>query len=249
MHDPVYLPLVAIMGWIASQLVNYLSDVLPATRSLSQPLCQTCREEIGFTRYFLFPFQQPACGHRRNRRAWLVTVIGVLVACWMWLSPPARLGFYIGFILLIYLGVVAVIDIEHKLILHPVSIAGVVICGAIGIWSRGVLITILGGAVGFLIMLIFYLFGVLFARWLSKRRGLPEDEVALGFGDVNLSGVLGLLLGWPGIVGGLILAILSAGLASLLYIIWMLVFRRYQSFAAIPYGPFLILGAIILLYL
>jgi prepilin signal peptidase PulO-like enzyme (type II secretory pathway) len=107
----------------------------------------------------------------------------------------------------------------------------------------------LGGAAGFGIMLGFYLLGELFARWLRSRRGLPPEEVALGFGDVNLAGILGLLLGWPGITAGLILAILLGGAGSLLYILWMVIRRRYQSMAAIPYGPFMVLAAVILLYL
>ena len=38
-----------------------------------------------------------------------------------------------------------------------------------------------------------------------------EEDVALGFGDVHLSGILGLLLGWPGITGGLFVAIILGG--------------------------------------
>ena len=72
--------------------------------------------------------------------------------------------------------------------------------------------------------------------------------MALGFGDVNLAGVLGLLLGWPGIVLGLLLAILIGGVVSLVYLVVMAVLRRYHTFMAIPYGPFLIISAILLLY-
>jgi leader peptidase (prepilin peptidase)/N-methyltransferase len=74
------------------------------------------------------------------------------------------------------------------------------------------------------------------------------SEVALGFGDVNLAGVMGLLLGWPGIVLGLVLAIFLGGFVSLIYIVIMLITRRYKTFAAIPYGPFLVLGGVILIY-
>jgi len=38
---------------------------------------------------------------------------------------------------------------------------------------------------------------------------METDEVALGFGDVNLAGIMGLLLGWPGITAGLVIG--SAG--------------------------------------
>jgi len=78
---------------------------------------------------------------------------------------------------------------------------------------------------------------------------MSSDEVALGFGDVNLSGILGMLLGWPAIVVGLFFGILAGGVVSLVIILWMLISKKYRAFTAIPYAPFLILGAIFLIYL
>ncbi|MBC8497079.1 MAG: prepilin peptidase, partial [Chloroflexi bacterium] len=134
------------------------------------------------------------------------------------------------------------------LILHPVSWAGALLGLGVGIWMHGLAPTLIGGAAGFGLMLALHSFGNLFARGMARLRGEPIDEVALGFGDVNLSGVLGLLLGWPGIVGGLLLAILLGGVVSLFYLLIMLIRRRYQVFTAIPYGPFLVASAILLLY-
>ena len=73
--------------------------------------------------------------------------------------------------------------------------------------------------------------------------------MALGFGDVNLSGILGLLLGWPAITVGLLFAVLAGGLISLFIILGMLVTKKYKAFTAIPYAPFLILSALFLLYI
>jgi prepilin signal peptidase PulO-like enzyme (type II secretory pathway) len=56
------------------------------------------------------------------------------------------------------------------------------------------------------------------------------------------------LLGWPGIVAGLLLTILLAGVISLLYLLWTVFRKRYDSSLAIPYGPFLVASAIWLLY-
>jgi leader peptidase (prepilin peptidase)/N-methyltransferase len=83
---------------------------------------------------------------------------------------------------------------------------------------------------------------------LGKLRGEQIDEDALGFGDVNLSGVLGLLLGWPGITAGLFFAILFGGAVSLLVLLYMLVRRKYHAFQAIPYGPFLVAAAVVVLF-
>jgi len=160
------------------------------------------------------------------------------------------MGYWLGMILLAYLGVVTVIDLEHHLILHPVSLAGVILGFGIGIWLHGLRATLLGGLIGFLGMLSFYYLGILFVRLSARLRGqsIGEDE-GIGFGDVNLSGVIGLLLGWPGILAGLLLAILLGGIASLLYLLFMITVRRYQPSLALPYGPFLAASAIILLYI
>ena len=142
---------------------------------------------------------------------------------------------------------IAIIDIEHRLILHMTSIAGAIIGLGIGIHLHGIIPTLIGGAVGFGVMLAFYFLGEVFVRFMSKRRNETIEEVALGFGDVNLAGITGLLLGWPGIILGLLFTILAGGLISLLIVVIMLVRRQYKAFSAIPYGPFLILSILILL--
>jgi leader peptidase (prepilin peptidase)/N-methyltransferase len=97
-------------------------------------------------------------------------------------------------------------------------------------------------------MLGLYYLGIAFSRYLSRRRGTEIEEEALGFGDVNLAGVLGLVLGWPLIWISLLFGILAGGVISLVIILGMLVSRRYRAFTAIPYAPFLILGAVFFLY-
>jgi leader peptidase (prepilin peptidase)/N-methyltransferase len=143
---------------------------------------------------------------------------------------------------------VIVIDIEHKLILHPVSIVGGILGLFVGVSLHGLRATLLGGLAGFLIMLLLYFFGHLIMGWVSKRRGYDLQEEALGFGDVNLGGVIGLILGWPGIIIGLILAVLLAGFFSLLYLLMKLLTKKYKPDLAIPYGPFLSISAILLIF-
>ena len=181
-------------------------------------------------------------------RNWLVLFFYIITLSALWIRPPDRLGYWIGCLLLFYFGVVVVIDIEHRLVLHPVSIVGAISGLFVGFWLHGLWLTLAGGAAGFGIMLALYYLGALYARWMARRRGEPLDEVALGYGDVNLAGVLGLILGWPGIIAGLVFAILAGGIVSLIYIAIMFISRNYKPFTAIPYAPFLIFGATILLY-
>jgi hypothetical protein len=44
------------------------------------------------------------------------------------------------------------------------------------------------------------------------------------------------------------LAIILAGVVSLLYLVLAAVTRRYQAFTFIPYGPFMIAGAAALIF-
>ena len=181
---------------------------------------------------------------------WVVEGLAVVGAVWFWSSPEVvrQLGPVAGAVVLVYFAVVVVIDVEHRLILHPVSRFGAVMAALIGVALYGVWPALIGGVVGYGVMLGLYYFGHLFVRLVSKIQGKPLDEVALGFGDVNLSGVLGLLLGWPNVLVGLFLSILLAGFASLVLVLVRLAARRFRAFIAIPYGPFLIGGAVMLLY-
>jgi leader peptidase (prepilin peptidase) / N-methyltransferase len=162
--------------------------------------------------------------------------------------PPGRLPPEIGFVMLAYFILVAVIDIEHRLILGPISQFGVVLGLLIGIYLHNVLYTLIGGLAGAGIMWLLYLAGRLFSRYLSKRREEPIDEEALGFGDVYIAAIIGLILGWPGITAGLLGAILLGGLISGLYLLVMVIAKRYHSNTALPYAPFLLLAVVLLLY-
>lgn len=237
-----------IIGWLAGALVNYLSDVLPWKRSLSAPFCLECQEEIPWTNYLFWPRRCLHCGRVRAWRVWLVEASALAVSIWLALSPPENLGYWLGMVLWIFFGVVAVIDLEHRLILHPISLVGACLGLGVGIYLHGLVETLLGGIAGFGIMYLFFGLGIVFMKISSRMRGQPVEEDALGFGDVNLSGVLGLMLGWPGILVGLTIAIVLGGIVSLLYLLITIITRRYHAFTAIPYGPFLIAAAIALLF-
>jgi prepilin signal peptidase PulO-like enzyme (type II secretory pathway) len=240
---------IALLGWFLGEIINYFSDVLPIKRKLTRPICVHCHQIQPYLDYLFWPRRCQECGLRRPVRVWLVEAAFIGISVWQWTTPSEKLGYWVGMLLLAYLAVVMVIDLEYRLILHPVSIFGAVLGLGIGIWLHGWLPSLLGGIAGFGIMLVLYYFGGVFARFLSRRRGEEINEVALGFGDVNLAGVLGLILGWPGILAGLILAILIGGGFSLIYVIVLLILRRFRAFIAIPYGPFLVTSVVILLYL
>ncbi len=238
---------IGLLGIFAALVVNYLADVLPLTRRIGKPVCAKCGEPLSWKAYLLFS----RCPHCLQSAIWRRAVVLVLYPVsflLLWILPNERLSFIISAFLLVYLGVVFIIDLEYRAILHPTSIFGAIVFFVIGIYLHGISPTLLGGAAGFLIMLAIYYLGHIFAQWLAKRRGEELNEPALGFGDVNLAGIIGLGLGWPGVIAGLFLAILLGGLTSLVYLLFTLITKRYRPFLAIPYAPFLILALIFLLF-
>jgi leader peptidase (prepilin peptidase)/N-methyltransferase len=240
--------LAAILGWLCGVLVNYLADVLPVTRRFSVPVCTACEKPRSLVDVFLLR-SCSACHAKRSLRSWGVQIFFLATSVYLFLNPPARLGYIAGIGLLAFFGVIFVIDLEYRLVLHPVSLAGAAIGLVVGIWQKGLEVTLIGGAAGFAIMFGLYYLGIQFNKLMARIRHQEIDEVALGFGDVNLAGVVGLMLGWPEIVGGLLLAILLGGAVSLLIIVGMALLRRYKAMMAIPYAPFILLGAVIFLYI
>ena len=242
------LILVIILGWISGAIINYISDVLPSKRRLSQPFCRRCEETQPMLNYFLWPRKCPHCQQRRVFRTWIVEAVLIIIATWLWLQNDLVMGFWLSLILMIYFGIVVVIDLEHHLILHPTSIFGAILGLIIGFQLHGILDTFLGGLAGFTAMLGLYILGALFARFVVRRSQSGFNDDAMGFGDVILGGILGLILGWPAIIAGLFFAIIFAGITSLVYLVVTFVARRYKAFTFIPYGPFMIAGAAALIF-
>jgi len=174
----------------------------------------------------------------------------------IWSNYPTKLGYFLSFLLITYFGVVFVIDMEYRLILHPTSFVGAMLALGIGILINDLGSALRGGLAGFLIMLVLYYIGVLFAKYrasrLRKRGHDTDDEEALGGGDVILAGVLGLALGWPLIWFSLLMAIFIAGIIGFLSLIYMVIIRRYRENAFMvfmPYGPFMLISAFALIFL
>jgi len=243
----VVTSVILIFGILSANLSNYFSDILPINRRLGKPICVNCKSNILISKYILF-VKCSQCGKRRSSRSFVTLFAFPMAFLILWYYPPARLGFWIGAGLLIYFSIIFIIDLEYRAILQPVVLFGAIILFGVGVMLHGVVKTAIGGISGFGIMIILFYFGVLFQKLIGKFRGVEIEEVALGFGDVYLSGILGLLLGWPGITAGLFLAIIFAGIVSIFIIMITKIKKIYKPFTAIPYAPFLILGTLVLLY-
>ena len=260
----VALPLF-VLGLGLGVVLNSLADNLPPDANdlrypPRRPRCRVCGQPhrpaywLALAAVLRRGGRCEHCGAARHRRPALVELAAGLLTAYLWFwagragAPLAEtVAVYLAALVLVLgLLLVTVIDIEHRLILWGVvwPLALVTALTGFVLPGRGLLKTLLGGLAGYGITLGIFVLAELYARAIQHLRGQPLDEVAFGGGDVNLAGIVGLAVGWPGVLLSLTLAILVGGLYSLGYIVVQVARRRYTPHTAVPYGPFLVLGAL-----
>ena len=245
--------LAGLVGFLSGVGVNALADSLPLTRAARTPHCGACGAPrpwpvwSGAVAALARSSRCPYCGAAQDPRRPIIEIVAAVWSVLLSILLPGPRLFWPSFVLSAILLLVIVIDLEHRLILHVVTVPAAVVMGLWGSLdlSRGPVKTALGGAVGFLVVLGLFLLGGLFARLMLRLRGQTLDEVAFGFGDVTLAGVIGLAVGFPGIVVALTIGVLAGGIFSLGYLVVMIARGRYVAFTPIPYSPFLVLGALV----
>jgi leader peptidase (prepilin peptidase)/N-methyltransferase len=93
---------------------------------------------------------------------------------------------------------------------------------------RGWMDAVLGGLFGFV---FFFLLAVV-------------SKGGIGGGDIKLMGVIGLVLGFQGAY----FTIMIASITGVLVAIIGLIFKKYTRKTAIPFGPYLMIGALVTFY-
>ena len=240
---------VVVVGGIIGILINYFSDVLPVSRRITRPLCSVCKQAYSIKDY-LFSYRCSICGNRTSTRSIIVLISAMVISVLLKLFPFSILSFWATLPILIFLGVILVIDIEHRVVLIQTSIFGLVLFFLYGIGLRGLSSTFFGALAGLLIMLTFYYLGLAFTKIAGKLRHQEINEVAFGFGDVCLGTILGSLTGWPSIVGAFFISIFTFVAFSLVLFLTLILTKRYHAFSNTqPFTTFLILGAIAIFYL
>lgn len=225
------LILAVLVGLALGALVNWLASILSARRRSPDS-------------------ESEATARRPMARIIVVELVLAVLAAYLWSRSgttllTAGLLFYVTVFTLI-----AVIDIEHRLVLNVVMIPAVVIALIEVLLSRRIpaLNALAGYAVAQIVVMGFYLLGGLYLKAVNARRETPVTEVAFGFGDVTLATFCGLVVGFPGVIPMLVLMVLLGGLFALLYILSRrLLSRGYRAHTPLPYGPSIILAAVLML--
>jgi prepilin signal peptidase PulO-like enzyme (type II secretory pathway) len=148
---------------------------------------------------------------------------------------------------------ILVTDLEHRLILHVVSLPSILVAVLLAYVNPaldGPIRSLLGGAIGLVAALSLYFFGALFSMLLGRLRGEPLPGPALGFGDVTLSAFLGLIVGAPEIIFALVIGLLAGFVGAVVFLVVRSGIKRsHRAFTSfMPYGPFLVFGGAVMLF-
>jgi leader peptidase (prepilin peptidase)/N-methyltransferase len=174
------------------------------------------------------------CGARIDFRDLLVELgTGLLFAALYWryeLSVPLLV--YSGYVCIFVVAFMT--DIKHRLIPNTVTFPGIVLALPLGFIMPGLggLSSLLGGVFYGGLFLLFYL--VAMAVYRSR-------VVAFGLGDVKLALVIGLI---TGLKGAMLSALIGTTIGGFLALV-MLLTRRASLQSVMPYGPGLIIGAVL----
>jgi leader peptidase (prepilin peptidase)/N-methyltransferase len=243
--------LVFAMGASVGSFLNVVADRTPAGRSLVRPrsYCPSCErplsniELVPILSYLWLRGRCRTCGVGIPPRTVLVEIVTALLFTAVYLRFGYSLQFVVMSAAVSLLIVVAVIDLEHGLILNRIVLPGLAILLILApFWPQLEVSRTFLGSSGMVASLASSVVagGGAFLLFLGIALAYPNS---MGRGDVKLAGLLGLLLGFPGVLVALWGAVVSGGLVAIL----LLALRKKGRKDAIPFGPFLSLGGIVVL--
>jgi leader peptidase (prepilin peptidase)/N-methyltransferase len=230
-----------VLGLLVGSFLNVVVWRVPRGESIVSPpsACPACsapirpRDNVPVLGWLVLRGRCRDCSARISPRYPLVELgTGVLFAV-----LAARIGAHLELIAYLYLGAVglalALIDIDVKrlpdVLTLPSYAVGAVLLGIASTDEPESLLRALLGAAA--------MFAVYFALCFAYPAGM-------GFGDVKLSGVIGLYtawLGWDVWAAGLLLGFFLGGFFG----IGLILIRKGGRKTAVPFGPFMLLGALL----
>jgi leader peptidase (prepilin peptidase) / N-methyltransferase len=240
-------------GAVIGSFLNVVILRLPKEQTLTgRSHCPVCGHTLGLfdlVPIFSFLFLRGRCHYCKTKISWryfiLETLTGLLFVLAYLKTQPLNLPevlILLKFLIVIAtLVVVFVVDLEHFLILDsvvfPVSLIILLMNLSIDYFSKTPILSMHSNLVSGLLGAAF-LWLLFFLVWyFSKGQWL-------GFGDVKLAVLLGLILGWPLIFVGFMLAVISGGIISTC----LLIFSGKTLKTQIPFGTFLAFGTILAMF-
>ena len=229
-----------IFGALIGSFLNVCILRMPEGKSIVFPgsHCPRCQTPIRFydnlplLSYLLLGGKCRHCKASISIQYPIVEGITALSSLFLWIKFGVSLSYFFYFSFIAALIVITVIDLYHQIIPDVISLPGIGV-GLLGAlllpqvtFLNALIGVIAGGGSLFLVATIY--------QWLFKREGM-------GGGDVKLLAMIGAFLGWRAVI---LTILLSSFVGSIVGITLILIKGRDFKYA-IPFGPFLALGAII----
>ena len=232
-----------IFGALVGSFLNVCIIRLPKEESIVTPgsHCPQCDKPIKFYdniplfSYLVLGGKCRYCKKSISIQYPLIEGITALSSFLLFIRFGATLTYLFYFLFISALIVITVIDLYHQIIPDVISIPGIGI-GLLGslvihyiTFPNSLIGVLVGGGSLFLVATLY--------QWLFKREGM-------GGGDVKLLAMIGAFLGWKSVI---LTILLSSFIGSIVGIVIMLLKGKDFKYA-IPFGPFLSLGAVISLF-
>lgn len=238
------------VGASVGSFVNVVVDRLPQGLSLVRPrsYCDGCNRSLASIdmvpvfSYFWLRGRCRYCNQAIPLRVMLTEAATGILFTLLYIQFGFGIEFVITCSVVSLMLIVTLIDLEHGLILNRVIYPAIVALLLLApFWSElGASRPFLGntGMLGSLLNSLVAGFGA-FLVFLIIFLVYPQG---MGGGDPKLAGVVGLLVGFPGVLFALWLAVVTGGLLA----IALLVTGKKGRKDSIPFGPFLAASAIII---
>ncbi|MDI6703870.1 MAG: prepilin peptidase [bacterium] len=234
--------LIFILGACFGSFLNVCIYRIPKKLSIFTPrsFCVNCKtpikpwENIPFISYILLRGKCSTCKAKISPRYFIVELLTAII----YLLVFRRFGF--GLPLMTYLFfsslliIITFIDLEHQLILNKITHSGIILglLASFLLPNLSLFQSLLGGLMGGLVIYFLHLLSLLLFR-----------KVGMGGGDLKLAILLGVFLGWKNLLLSLLIASFTGGIVGSI-LIFLRIKKRTDY---IPYGPYLCLGAMVVL--
>ncbi|MBV8163311.1 MAG: prepilin peptidase [Candidatus Eremiobacteraeota bacterium] len=232
--------LVAIAGLVGLAIGSFLNVVIyrvPRDESISFPPshCTVCGhllsagDNVPVISWLVLRGRCRYCGDPISSRYPLVELMTAALFVVSVLRFGASLQTLAAAVLSAYLIVTVFVDIDHLLILDVVTVPVAIAALIIALVQGQALPALAGAATG----------AVLFGMLYIVTRG-----TGLGLGDVKLAACLGLFIGWPNTLAMSAASVVIGAIIA----VPLLVARKRRGRDVVPFGPFLVLGALIMTF-
>ena len=232
-----------IFGTCIGSFLNVCIYRLPASKSIVHPrsMCPECEnmirsyDNIPILSYLLLKGKCRHCDAVISFRYPLIEIITGAFSLCIFLKFGFTLEGLIYFSFISSMIVITLIDIDHRIIPDVISIPGIPVFFAASFALDAVtyidsLIGILAG--GGSLLLVAFLYNLI-----TKKDGM-------GGGDIKLLAMIGALVGWKGV---LFTIFVSSAVGTVSGIIIMVLTKKNMKLA-IPFGPFLAIGAVLYIF-